>query len=823
MFRAQNGAYTFANPTKNSPTTHRGDDYFEVYSPVYTSQYGQVNWDGFSIKLPQEIVDAWENRTMNIVGYEFDAIRKVGGGACNNNVTAHSSCKETSLKAYEQYNHHYGNSVSGKGIKFVKDPVPKLPHEIDPVEHMMGFTGYKFVSTEDGELGRPPAGKSSTGGLPMGNGAESRFTYHYFPPGYGAQVSSPQTTEIRPMFIDITNRKEFGEPLDPNAPERHGPVPKNSNIPPEEMYSGMMECPCSDRYLKTISTCATLQAGVCVDPKTKKSTVMADAEGCFSGAVSLGMTPAKANKTVNDPTLPAGCTATAVAGGYEIKFNTAQSKTQCGAATNATHPRAVAQVEDAEVVDFDLDVDMANDNVTLTVTGPAGKWMGVGLGSQTMDGVCVAACPPKPGTNAIIFMPDGSVNERELGMHEQGKNIPTSVKVISHSVVNGKQTFVVTRQMKGMTPNHYTFRGQQNSLDYITALGFDGTFKYHKVKAAGTMYFTEVGSPTCVCSVGYDEGTLGGFAWGGQRCSPPPLGQMISDPKWNNSKGIGGKGNGSNWPSWNNNPIDTDNDGINPTCSLKRYRGGLRCCHGNDFIADTPVVLKAQNASTSYFQMKYRYYFEDADKSASKGVLKANIDTKKDIGWFIEHGNNEDDIPPCDPERDMVPSNYFPEYARQGLQDDKVCINNITSNYTGTAFGSSAGNVTETQLIHIEGHCHIGCLSMQLWNMSATPPQLVCQTYNTYGRSNEVHDEMGWVKGSLTCVFGDPADGYTAPPVVRPTDKFMSIKTSNSTHARYGDMGLWEIKAAFAPAGTSDAMAGASRDSFPPFALSHAR
>ena len=62
-------------------------------------------------------------------------------------------------------------------------------------------------------IGRPPAGKSSTGGLPMGNGAESRFTYHYFPPGYGAQVSSPQTTEIRPMFIDITNRKEFGEPL----------------------------------------------------------------------------------------------------------------------------------------------------------------------------------------------------------------------------------------------------------------------------------------------------------------------------------------------------------------------------------------------------------------------------------------------------------------------------------------------------------------------------------------------------------------------------------------------------------------------------------
>merc|ERR1711881_217558 len=112
-------------------------------------------------------------------------------------------------------------------------------------------------------------------------------------------------------------------------------------------------------------------------------------------------------------------------------------------------------------------------------------------------------------------------------------------------------------------------------------------------------------------------------------------------------------------------------------------------------------------------------------------------------------GNNEDDIPPCDPERDMVPSNYFPEYARQGLQDDKVCINNITSNYTGTAFGSSAGNVTETQLIHVEGHCHIGCLSMQLWNLSARPTTPTAAPTRSTTR--------GWVKGSLTCVFGDPA------------------------------------------------------------------
>ena len=102
----QNGAYNFANPTKDKAAVHRGDDYFEVFSPVYTSKYGQVNWDGFSIPLPQEIVDAWDNRTMNVVGYEFDAVRKVGGGACTNNITAHSDCETTSVPAWEQYNHH---------------------------------------------------------------------------------------------------------------------------------------------------------------------------------------------------------------------------------------------------------------------------------------------------------------------------------------------------------------------------------------------------------------------------------------------------------------------------------------------------------------------------------------------------------------------------------------------------------------------------------------------------------------------------------------------------------------------------------------------
>eukprot|EP01051_Picozoa_sp_SAG22_P009427 SAG22_NODE_787_length_7239_cov_4.418487_6_plen_722_part_00 len=686
----------------------------------------------------------------------------------------------------------------------IKDPTPSFAHEFDGIEHMYGFDGYKFVSTEEGaELNRPPPKGSSTGGLPMGNGAESRFTFHYFPPGYGAQVSSPKTSEMRPMFIDTKNRWGTGD-----TPTRHGPVPRNSNVPPEEMYSGMMECPCSDRYLKTFSVASSLQSGTCVDPKTKKSTVMAVEKECFDSAVSLGMTPAKKNQTVNMPNMPTGCYASAVAGGYEISFNSAQTKVQCGA-PNTTHPRAVAQIVNDEIVTFDVDVDMANDLVTITATGPSDAWFAVGLGSQTMDGVCVAACPPKPGTNAIIFMTDGTVMEHELGMHADGHAIPTSVKITDHKMVDGKRTYTVTRSMKGMTPSHYSFRGQENSIDFITAIGEGPAFAYHKTKAAGTMFFAEVGAPTCLCTVGYDEGTLGGFAWGGQRCSPPPLSSFLADPHWNNSHGLDGKGNGTNWPSWNDNSVDTDNNGINPTCSLKTYRGGLRCCHGNDFIADTPVVLKAQNASEDYFQMKYRYYFEDADApSNGKGPLNGKtINAAKNIGWWTEHGNNENDVPPCNPEIDNPGMTIGPDHTHQGPSKPTDCVHNITSNFTGAMLAGTAPKGEEIQMIHMLGHCHIGSYGMQMWNMSAEGgPKVLCQTWNDYGRTDEIHNEMGYLLGSRPCIFGDPADGFTAPPIVRPTDKLMSLKMSNSTHARYGDMGLWEIKGAIVPAGTTDAM-----------------
>jgi hypothetical protein len=104
-------------------------------------------------------------------------------------------------------------------------------------------------------------------------------------------------------------------------------------------------------------------------------------------------------------------------------------------------------------------------------------------------------------------------------------------------------------------------------------------------------------------------------------------------------------------------------------------------------------------------------------------------------------------------------------------------------------------------MITMEGHCHIGCLKMELWIMDdPANPKLLCRTKVDYGTGDGWMDEMGYIGGAETCIFGDPAQGFRAPINLKPTTKLMSIQVQNSTNARYGDMALWELNAAYVTA-----------------------
>merc|ERR1719326_1925530 len=150
---------------------HRGSNYFEVTSPVIESLYSQVNFDAHQVALDPAFVKKYDGKTINIVGYEFDMVRKNSKG------------EDESVPAWEQYNHHYGNNVMGKGAKLVRTDIPKIPGAkhggcmASDDDMSTSFDGFHIVSTTNGTGEAAPA--NSNVGMIMGNGAESRKTFHF--------------------------------------------------------------------------------------------------------------------------------------------------------------------------------------------------------------------------------------------------------------------------------------------------------------------------------------------------------------------------------------------------------------------------------------------------------------------------------------------------------------------------------------------------------------------------------------------------------------------------------------------------------------------
>jgi len=353
---------------------------------------------------------------------------------------------------------------------------------------------------------------------------------------------------------------------------------------------------------------------------------------------------------------------------------------------------------------------------------------------------------------SVVVQGDGSVMERKLGNHEAGVLLPKSINITSSSVVDGTRTVTFTRPIKGdhSLSNWYDFDPNANQIAFINSIGGGPTFEYHVKKRSGVLYFVEADYPTCICDVAGDQGTIGGYSWGTQRCVDRPLGQMLDDPAWltgPDANVVNGKG-------------------VNPSCDIHAYRGGLRCCKGGTVILDSD-----QNVTNNYvweWQLKYRYYYEVVEDPSK-------VTNTFMTSWWTEHNNGEHDVPVC-------------------LKEDKSqCQYTITSNFTAGQMGGCANGC---QFITMEGHCHIGCIGMELWIVDdEANPKLLCNATVSYGAGDGWMDEMGYIAGANTCLYGKQ-DGLPNPVALHPTTKLRSIKISNNTNPYTGDMGLWEINAA---------------------------
>jgi hypothetical protein len=85
-----------------------------------------------------------------------------------------------------------------------------------------------------------------------------------------------------------------------------------------------------------------------------------------------------------------------------------------------------------------LALDAASGNVTMTLSGPADVWWGVGFGAAAMSS--------EPWT--LVVDGTGTVTEHKLGNHAPGTVLQPSISVVSSAVQDGVRTVVVTRDLK---------------------------------------------------------------------------------------------------------------------------------------------------------------------------------------------------------------------------------------------------------------------------------------------------------------------------------------------------------------------------------------
>mmetsp|Transcript_107539 Transcript_107539/g.335282 ORF Transcript_107539/g.335282 Transcript_107539/m.335282 type:complete len:685 (-) Transcript_107539:95-2149(-) len=213
---------------------------------------------------------------------------------------------------------------------------------------------------------------------------------------------------------------------------------------------------------------------------------------------------------------------------------------------------------------------------TITLSGPADAWFGVGLGARLMCDQPYA-----------LIANDQGVQEQKLGTcgdegcHCAGTTLKSSASVWSNTVASGVRTVVMTRPFKGLTKDHFSFDlWKEQTLHLITAVGHSQAFAHHRAHGPAEVSLTSTGTATCVCDVG-SEGSL--CDANGQNCDqftkncvPEPSGDLLQQK--------------------------------NPTCNSGTYVGGLRCCAHRRIMLDADQEVRPELLR---YHMKFRFWFQE--------------------------------------------------------------------------------------------------------------------------------------------------------------------------------------------------------------------
>ena len=532
-------------------------EYFDIYSPIITSKYGEVYWTMMeAVKLPNNIVDRFANKTMAIIGYETDQVFKRDSG-------------DISVPITWSYNHHYETYLQGANTKMIK--VNYSNNDWGIYNHG-SKQHWKIIPENNIEI---PTSQFFS----EGNGGESRGSFHGYPKNYAQLIKSPELFKIQPMQIDTRNR----DPRYINDSIFHTSLlPKRSASPKNAYYSGLLECPCTDRIKRVIKHNYNIKTN------NKCNININNASICLNQVKQYG----KLNTTINiinNNNLPPGCSFKQDVNNiiYNITFNKFNSNKNCGSNSNLYQANIDTNLTNISI-NLKIDKTKNIDNqVKLNITGPYDKWFGIAFNAYTMN--------DKP--YSIII--NENVTERKLGNHDQGILLNPSIKIISNKVINNKRNVILTRSIKGLNENYYTF-DLNNDIPILSALGVDNDFAYHKIKSANTLSLKSYNSDTCICDNGI-TGTLDGLPFH-KNCAAEPTADLLQQK--------------------------------NPSCFVETYQGGLSCCHHKTILLDKNQEQPEHEMS---YQIKFRFWFEDYNNHNS--LIRLYFQTEAYSGEY--------DVPKC--------------------------------------------------------------------------------------------------------------------------------------------------------------------------------
>jgi len=596
------------------------------------------------------------------------------------------------------------------------------------------------------------------------NGGEMRLSYHGYPAGYAQLIDSPTVFNIQPMQIDTWNRESSNAAYKPG-----GPLPRSSSIPSSAGYSGLIECPCSDRlekkWWRTYDLCESSDGGG-----------ISDATECFKAARTIAQSPCYSDSITNDRNMPIGCIITQHDdGNIDVLWNSYDSDsaevskpiaTPRKAEMSGSHIVAYASTAQVNVTvslssDTDVNSEQASDVAIITIVGPVDKWFAVGFGTDSMCLQPEADECPGGGPYAIVVNSNGQagVEERKLDFHGPGRVLQSSINIESSSVTNGNLTVVLSRSLQGKSSDHYSFDPAVSSFPIIIARGCSTEFARHCGHGPSSMTFLPVDAPQSIC---FKEvaGTIGGNIFH-KACLPFPK----SD-------------------------LDVQH---NPTCSIETYRGGLQCCRDGVPLLDKDQEVPWADEPLVY-RLKFRFYFEEYNSNShgDKNDPDPSHKSLVRLYWQTEARAGEYDIVQCP--KGTPPSQCTQVITSRWQVRDmmKDCsIRNDASWCTGEGTADST-KTKGIELVYAAPHCHApSCISMELYN--ADTGELICHVKPTFGVSNEVYNEKGFL-ALPPCLWGEESEGLLPPSLLSLDTTLLSIKKNNSTMGHTGEMASWQMR-----------------------------